>query len=720
MVVFGEHDLSRRAPFPRIDLVLCRNVLIYFSPQLQRRSLQLFAFSLRPQGYLALGKSETVTPLPEYFAVEQPREKVFRRVGAVAQIPPDRIFDSMPVNQVEPRQARTVPARDRTISLPTPQPASPPIQPGRTLETLTTGVALIDRDYHIVSINDSARRLLGIVVAGPGEDVIHRASAVLAASLRHALDGAFRGERTSTQHRIPRDVVDGDGRDLIITCTPAPSSSGTDAIDAVVLEVNDVTSFAQNLRDLGDELDQVKGERDALRERISDAAIEVRELRAASQSMAAELGRLRTDNEQLQLASEEAQAATEELETLNEELQATVEELNTTNADLQARTLELENLAATLERQRAASDIERSRLQVILNSMSEAVLLVDAAGHVVLTNPAWDSQFGLDDELVPEDEMGRALPVELWPQRRVLESEPSTLQFTLPRPDGGRRWFEANTQPIEDDDGSHWGIVVIRDITERSLRQLQQQFLALASHELRTPLTTLSGSLQLLARRLATFQEADRLERHVTRAREQVRRLEQHVAELTDIVHLQSGTFRVERSPIDLVSVMGNALELAQYLANGQTLRGDLPEAPIRADGDPRRLEQVLLNLLVNAFRYAPGTERVDVRLRAEGSTAVIEVQDYGPGVSEAAQAHIFSRFYRGGQDDSDEGGTTSRSGLGLGLFIAREIMTAHGGTIDVDSGEGKGAVFRVRLPLLPDDDAKNAAADSASHHESA
>src|SRR5207237_6955706 len=93
LVVFGQHDLGQRAPFPRIDLALCRNVLIYFTPQLQRRALQLFAFSLRPGGRLVLGKSETTSPLPQYFAVEEPRLKVYRRHVERVLIRTARIMD---------------------------------------------------------------------------------------------------------------------------------------------------------------------------------------------------------------------------------------------------------------------------------------------------------------------------------------------------------------------------------------------------------------------------------------------------------------------------------------------------------------------------------------------------------------------------------------------------------------------------------------------------
>ena len=97
LVVFGEHDLGERAPFPRIDLILCRNVLIYFTPDLQKRALQLFAFSLLPGGYLVLGNAETSTPYAEHFILDQPRLKVYRRAGERVMIPPARIRESAPV-----------------------------------------------------------------------------------------------------------------------------------------------------------------------------------------------------------------------------------------------------------------------------------------------------------------------------------------------------------------------------------------------------------------------------------------------------------------------------------------------------------------------------------------------------------------------------------------------------------------------------------------------
>lgn len=726
LVVFGVHDLSRRAPFPRIDLVLCRNVLIYFTPELQRRSLQSFAFSLRQNGYLVLGKAESVSPLPEFFALEHPRLKIFRRVGAPAPIPVERMVDAsagrstaMPTGQRTHIPQLKSSAAERSPSRSTVSQIAP------FLDTLSTGVIIVDRNYDIQAINVRARQLLGIVGAGIGKDLVHGVVPGLAEPVRKAIDTAFRGESTTSVHQVPEDIVDDGNRDLSISCTPARAEGDNDPIDAVVLEVMDVTRFAQNERHLVQERDEAREENIRLQQRATAAITEVRELRKADNAMAAEQGRLRAENEQLQLASEEAQAAAEEietlneeqqatneeLETLNEELQATVEELNTTNADLQSRAIEQEALAATLAKQRADIDSERARLEAILANMADAVLVVDAEGNAVETNSAWERLLGPIEEFAPENDAGDPLPVEVWPHQRAIAGEAFTLQFSLNDPEGNRRWFEAHSQPVQPGrDGALWGVVVVRDITERSLRRMQQRFLAVASHELRTPMTSLSGSLQLLARRIPDGTLDARMARHVTRAQEQMRRLEILIGELTDVSRLQGGMFRLDRAPVDLETVVHKAMDSAHYFSEGQEVRIDTPSEPLLVDGDAYRLEQVVLNLIINAFRHAKSPQGVDIRLRRVDDTAIMEVQDYGPGVAEDAMQEIFSQFYQSQNDARMSGG------FGLGLFIAREIVTAHDGTIEVKSAPGEGSTFEIRLPLL---DEGSSAPDEATSQES-
>ncbi len=130
-------------------------------------------------------------------------------------------------------------------------------------------------------------------------------------------------------------------------------------------------------------------------------------------------------------------------------------------------------------------------------------------------------------------------------------------------------------------------------------------------------------------------------------------------------------------------------------LTKEQTILAELADEPVPIAGDDRRLEQVVLNLLTNAICHASGSPRIDVRLSCADGQVALEVQDYGPGIASANLANIFSRFYRGERAEQSPGG-----GLGLGLYIAREIVVAHGGTIDVHSTLGEGTTFTVRLPV--------------------
>jgi two-component system, chemotaxis family, CheB/CheR fusion protein len=707
LIVFGEHDLGRRAPFPRIDLVLCRNVLIYFTAGLQRRALQRFAFALRPGGYLVLGKAETVSPLPEFFALEQPRLKLFRRIGADAPIPEserfgDLAFDVGRRSPSRPPRRRLAPASSEVGSVATPASLAHTL-----LAELSVGVMTVDRNYDIRTINGAARTLLGLHGTSTGADLIHALGPALAPPLRTALDSALRGETSAETYSAPRDVVEGISRDLHITCSPVRRDGAEAAVETVLVEVVDISRVVAPGRALETEIEQIRAERDELRTQIAAVVPELRQLRGSNQQLAGEQERLRFENEQLQIGTEEAQAATEEvetlneelqatneeLETLNEELQATVEELHATNEELHARTSELELMASELEERRRASEVEHARLEAILANMADAVLVVDRQGEVVLTNAAYDRLFGATAGFTPQDEAGQPLSPQEWPQHRAAQGESFSQVFTLPGQDGTRHWFESNAQPVPGADGAPWGVLVIRDITDRSLRHQQEQFLAMAAHELRTPLTALSGRLQLLIRRLAQNGAEERVRQEAAHALEQARRMETHIHELLDATRVQIGQLTLNRAPLDLVPLVREVTDLARPLTMGQNIDVTLPDSPVMVEGDAHRLEQVLLNLLTNAINYAPGTERIGVCVATEEDVVVIEVEDAGPGIAEEDLPRVFTRFFQTVPTRA------ARSGLGLGLYIAQEIVIAHGGTITARSTVGEGTTFTVRLP---------------------
>jgi PAS domain S-box-containing protein len=326
---------------------------------------------------------------------------------------------------------------------------------------------------------------------------------------------------------------------------------------------------------------------------------------------------------------------------------ATPRDVNAAHEERETGASQWPVMAATRAERQRASDAERSRLATILANLDDAVLIVNEHGETVLANAALKRLFGVTGDIAPENERGHPLPEEAWPRRRAAQGETFTMPFTITAADGTRRAFETNAQPIQGIDDERWSILVIRDITDRHLLRQQDEFLAVAAHELRTPLTVLSGRIQLLSRRLVAANANERLLEHADRALEQVHHLEADIDELMDAARLQFGRIVLNRAPIDLLTVIRQATDAAAALATGQAISVDAPEHPVMVDGDGRRLERVLLNVLVNAITYAPESERIDVRLRTDAETATVEIEDRGPGIAAEDLPHIFSRFAR-------------------------------------------------------------------------
>ncbi len=358
-----------------------------------------------------------------------------------------------------------------------------------------------------------------------------------------------------------------------------------------------------------------------------------------------------------------------------------------------AAALEIER--ATLEAERAALEIERAQLAMVLAGIGDAVLVVDGAGTPMRTNAAYARLFG-GVPYAPEDAQGRPLPQTETPRARAARGETFSLEFSLTATDGTRRWFEANGQPLHEHGAEH-AVVVIRDITlSAQHRHLQDEFLSLASHELRTPLTSVQGYLDLLLTRVQHTGDDERTRRYATQAQGQMRRLVALVRDLTDVARLQSGKLTLDVDPLDLAALVAGVVETARDLPPGHTIHLDAGVVPLRVRGDAGRLEQVLFNLLTNAFVHAPSVAPIDVRLRQEGADVALEVQDHGRGIAADQLPHLFSRFYQVARPDRP-----SQAGLGLGLFICQELVAAHGGRIAVTSTEGEGTTFTVWLPLL-------------------
>jgi two-component system CheB/CheR fusion protein len=708
MIVFGSHDLGQRPPFPHMDLILCRNVLIYFTPDLQRRALDIFAYSLRDGGFLVLGKSETPRPLEQSFAPVDRRLRIYRRHGPRRFLLPSRLPPTVDV--FSPR-VETAPRTQASLEFALRQASEANresrLVSGRAedvIRRLPMGVAVVSRNYDIELINGAARELLGIHGAAIGQDIVHLAQRVPSAPFRNAIERAARGESVAVFNAIVEaESETRNPQTLTIQCFPDRLDPEGE-IETLLLVVSDITPAVRDRRQHETTIAALREEVDSLRANADRLALSNRRLLAANRELTDSVDQLREQSDDLRIATAASQVAAEEIETLNEELQssneeletlheeaqATVEELNVANEELQARSSELEHLAAAHSR-------EQARLAAILAGMGDAVLVVDRTGKIVLTNTAYDHLVGaLVAPFEPANEQGTPLSSMEEPIHRLANGEAFSIDFTAVGRDDGRYWFEATGRPLFGDEGG--GVLVIRDITDRSVRRLQDEFLSWAGHELRTPLTALQSYLQMAIRRLEPNAD-ERVRAYLAAASDQARRQTALVEELLDATRLRSGRFTFAKGPLDLVRVVERAVEIAQMLAHGQTIHINVEQAPVIVDGNAGRLEQVFLNLLNNAIAYAPGTDRIDVEMSERDGGALVVVRDYGPGIASEELESIFDRFTRGAASGRPEG-----NGLGLGLFIVREIVKAHDGEISVASKIGEGAAFSVKLPLSASD----------------
>src|ERR1700681_4785443 len=222
----------------------------------------------------------------------------------------------------------------------------------------------------------------------------------------------------------------------------------------------------------------------------------------------------------------------------------------------------------------------------------------------------------------------------------------------------------------------------------------KDEFLAMLSHELRSPLAAIQNAVRLLSSQTGETPPRQRTQALIER---QVRRMTQLVDDLLDVSRISHGRLHLKRERIDLRVVVSNAIETLELDINErhQQLITALPDAPVWLQADPRRLEQVFVNLLANASRYTDSGGELAVWVDTRDGQAVVGVRDSGIGMAPDALTHIFDLFKQ-----ADEVAPRSRSGLGIGLALVRKLVELHEGSLTAASaGVGQGSEFTVRLP---------------------
>jgi hypothetical protein len=366
-----------------------------------------------------------------------------------------------------------------------------------------------------------------------------------------------------------------------------------------------------------------------------------------------------------------------------------------------------------------------TRFRALLEAAPDATITVAEDGRITLVNSQTETLFGY----ARHELIGQAIEILLPEQlrhahlahRRDFHAQPrrrpmgSGLDLVARRKDGSEFPTEISLSPLHTDEGLAV-IVVVRDITERkkadqervalvreqaarseaeAANRAKDDFVAVVSHELRTPLNAILGWTTLLQSRSLERDVAEHALKAIERNAQAQRQV---IDDLLDVSRMVTGKMSLDLQEVEIAQVIAAAVDSVRPAVEAKRLHLDVLVDPALPSilGDPRRLQQVMWNLLSNAAKFTPEEGGIRVSAVPQESHIRVQVADTGSGIDQALLPHVFERFRQ-----RDSSATRAHGGLGLGLAIARQLVDLHGGTIEAESaGEGQGALFTLMLPV--------------------
>ena len=680
MIVFANHNVMNDAPFTKLDLVTCRNLLIYFQPNAQKKALSLFHFGLKTGGFLFLGPSETPGDLLDEFEAIDVHWKLYRKSRDV-RLPTDL---ELPLNL-----GSRVP---RTIGVP-PSP-SPRGMPDVSLvgaydamldKYMPPGL-LINEKRELLHAFGGAEKYLQSKGGRPTADVLDLLDRELRTAVTGAVQRALR-DQTPVSYSGVRVKLDGKDQKLRVAIEPIDNPRSRFAQLLIVIEP---------LREPALEADvSVANEADDtdMRQMSEDRIDSLEgELRYTKENLQATIEELETSNEEMQATNEELVASNEELQSTNEELQSVNEELYTVNAEYQKKIVELSELTSDMDN--------------LLDSTEVGTIFLDRDLKIRKFTP----QIGQDFHLLPQD-IGRSINsfAHNIIHSRLIEDLAQVVETEEPCEkevqDRQGSWLYLRILPYRTKTKKVDGVVLtLIDITpvKEAQKQLAEavrrrdEFLAMLSHELRNPLGAILNATHVMER----IEVQDEMVRDsVDVVRRQGKQMSRLLDDLLDVSRVTQNKIELDISPTDLKPILANAIDSARPLieAGNLSLTEEVSDEPMVVCGDAARLQQAISNLLANAAKYTRSGGSVALTVKTESDEVVIRVTDSGVGIPQDKLSNIFDLFVQ-----SDHTLHRADGGMGIGLTLVRSIIEMHDGQVIAHSdGTDRGSTFEVRLPRL-------------------
>lgn len=678
-VVFTVQNVLSDPPFSRIDLISCRNLLIYLEAEAQAKVLSLFRFALRENGILLVGKSETVGGMDDRFKLISESERVYRRIG-----PP--VFGDLNFGAVAGGNVR-IPSSLGKVTSASRHSALAEAVSQVLLGSYVPAAILVNRKYeYLYSIGPTARFLR--IASGPAShDLFAITPTALHNKIRSAIHHACRDQKPFVAKNAK---LDSNGAHIEFNIHVEPLFSQGEELFLICF-VEDAAQANGVVRS------QKSSTTDA--SPITELEFELEETRAELQ------GAIRN----LEIASEEQKQITAEALSLNEEYQSTNEELFTSKEELQSLNEELtalnNQLQEALERQRAVSN----DLQNVLYSTDVPTLFLDSSLRIRFFTPATRSVFNIissDVDRPLSDLSGFDGDITLQVDARATLLRGNTIDREIGGPDG--RWYVRRVKPYRGASEAIDGVVITfidisaqkqvaesreaaKKFAERAT-EAKSQFLSAASHDLRQPLQTLKLLHGLLERNVGEGQART----FVQRMGETLSSMLGILNSVLDINQIEAGMVEPQIVSFAIGDLLGRLFKEFYYPAQAAGLQLRVVPSSLAVRTDPRLFEQIVRNLLSNALKYTP-SGKILVGCRRRGTKVRFEVWDTGIGIPENHIEDVFQEYL---QLDAPAG--TEDRGLGLGLSIVKRLSELLELRVVVQSRLHKGSAFMIEIDHAP------------------
>jgi two-component system, chemotaxis family, CheB/CheR fusion protein len=694
-VVFTVQDVLSDPPFSRIDLISCRNLLIYLGPEAQAKVISLFHFALRQGGLLLLGTAETVGGMERQFGIISKPERVYRHVGLAK---PGEV--GFPLGKSE---GRATARSGITVTAPSRQTALAELARLMALKIYAPALVLINRKMECLYFLGPTDRFLHHAEGHPTNDLLRMVPQEARVKLRAAIQQVNPQNARVSIDSVPANTS-GNGR----ACT---------------IEVHSLTHEGEELLLVGfleaDQKNQLAFHTPAAKTRrgVELSAGDDARVRDLERELDTARTELHAAIHSLELSSEEQKAVNEEALSLNEEFQSTNEELLTSKEELQSLNEELtalnSQLQETLDRQRTTSN----DLQNVLYSTDVATLFLDRDLNIRFFTPATKSVFNViagDVGRPLADLHSLATDTHLAADARAVLKDLRAIDREIET--DADIWFIRRIMPYRNHDTSVEGVVItFTDISERKrIRKLAEEakldaqqakleaeqansaksrFLAAASHDLRQPLQTIAFVQGLLAKTV----EGEKAQNLVKRLDSTLQAMSGMLNALLDINQIEAGVVRADIVSYPLNDLFDRLPEEFSYHAQAKALMLKVVPTGQIIHTDPHLLEQMLRNLLTNAIKYTR-SGKVLLGCRRKAGFISIEIWDTGIGIPDAELQTIFEEYHQ-----LDNAARERNRGLGLGLAIVKRLSGLLGYKVHVRSRLGKGSVFAIEI-MLPAD----------------